>query len=244
MVSRLSAIDRRFLRATIALAAQGAGAVHPDPRVGAVVIRAGSSDIVVGRGHHRLYGGVHAEPDALAEAGALAAGGTLYCSLEPCSFEAADKHQPPCARAVIAAGVARVVIGRIDRHPQVNGDGVRQLRAAGIEVDVAPDPMPFWIADPVPPTVSSLGRPFIHAVTPDSPITSDSTAIDHDEAATPETVHLVHPSVRSVLLRCEEPATVSLPAAWQIDFLDGRPTPAWRRAMRTSTNAPSPGVRQ
>jgi diaminohydroxyphosphoribosylaminopyrimidine deaminase/5-amino-6-(5-phosphoribosylamino)uracil reductase len=236
-VTPLSATDRRLLRETISLAALGARDVHPNPRVGAIVIAHGSSDAIVGRGHHRRYGGEHAEPQALDEAGDLARGGTLYCSLEPCSFEAADKHQPPCTQAVIAARVARVVIGRIDRHPRVDGDGVRQLRAAGIDVDIAPDPMPFWLADPVPPTVTSLGRPLIHAVTSASLIATDRSAIVHDEAATPETVHLVDPSARSVLLRCEKHESVSLPGAWQVDFLDGRPTSAWCRAMRTSTNA-------
>ena len=98
--------------------------------VGAVVVRDGE---VVGEGYHRRVGGPHGEAEALAEAGERARGATLYVTLEPC-----DHHgrTPPCSKAVIAAGVQRVVACHRDPDPRVSGQGLGRLRAAGIQVDV------------------------------------------------------------------------------------------------------------
>lgn len=102
---------------------------HPNPRVGAVI--ANASGDVVGEGWHRGPGTDHAEIVALDGAGDLAAGSTVYVSLEPCSFHG---RTPPCADALVAAQVATVVVGAIDPDSNVAGEGVRRLESAGIQV--------------------------------------------------------------------------------------------------------------
>jgi diaminohydroxyphosphoribosylaminopyrimidine deaminase/5-amino-6-(5-phosphoribosylamino)uracil reductase len=116
------------------LAERGRGTTRPNPIVGAVLVRDGD---VVGEGWHLERGRPHAEAGALAEAGDAARGATLYVTLEPCSHHGLT---PPCADAVIAAGVARVLVGQIDPNPEVSGTGVERLRAAGVEVEVLDDP--------------------------------------------------------------------------------------------------------
>jgi diaminohydroxyphosphoribosylaminopyrimidine deaminase/5-amino-6-(5-phosphoribosylamino)uracil reductase len=123
-----SAADQRWMRRAIALARRGLGRTSPNPPVGAVVVKGGR---VVGAGWHRRAGGPHAEVFALRAAGAKARGATLYLTLEPCTHAG---RTPPCAPAVIASGVVRVVVGATDPNPRVRGRGVRQLRAAGIAV--------------------------------------------------------------------------------------------------------------
>ncbi len=118
-----------FLRRALRLAARGRYRVSPNPMVGAVLARGGE---IVGSGWHRQVGGPHAEAEALGEAGERARGATLYVTLEPCSHYG---RTPPCAEAVIAAGVARVVACHRDPNPLVSGQGFARLRAAGIEVE-------------------------------------------------------------------------------------------------------------
>jgi diaminohydroxyphosphoribosylaminopyrimidine deaminase/5-amino-6-(5-phosphoribosylamino)uracil reductase len=122
------AADARFMRRALELARRGLGRTHPNPPVGAVVVRAGR---IVGEGWHRRAGTAHAEVIALAAAGERARGATLYCTLEPCSFVG---RTPACAPRVVASRVSRVVLGTIDPHPRVRGRGVRELRRAGIAV--------------------------------------------------------------------------------------------------------------
>ena len=127
--------DDTFLRRAIVLAKLGRGRVEPNPMVGCVIVRDGR---IVGEGFHEAFGGPHAEPNALnamIEHGESSVGATAYVTLEPCCH--ANKNTPPCAPRLIAAGVARVVIGCLDPNPQVNGHGVAMLRAAGIGVDVS-----------------------------------------------------------------------------------------------------------
>ncbi|MFW5643119.1 MAG: bifunctional diaminohydroxyphosphoribosylaminopyrimidine deaminase/5-amino-6-(5-phosphoribosylamino)uracil reductase RibD [Alkalispirochaeta sp.] len=150
------------LEGTLTLAAGGRGTVSPNPMVGACVVR---DDRVVGRGYHGRYGGPHAETVALDEAGEAARGGTLYCNLEPCSFTAPDKHQPPCTRRIIEAGVRRVVIGQLDPNPRVSGRGVEELRRHGIEVEIARDATEFWRFNDAFNTWMALRRPFVHLKT-------------------------------------------------------------------------------
>ena len=118
----------RFMRAALEEAGHGLGRTHPNPCVGAVVVREGR---VVGRGHHAQAGAPHAEVVALQEAGALALGADLYTTLEPCDHWG---RTPPCSRAILEAGVARVVSASTDPNPLVNGKGLARLRAEGVLV--------------------------------------------------------------------------------------------------------------
>lgn len=120
-------IDIGYMHAALRLAEQGWGRVQPNPLVGAVVV---VDRKVVGEGHHREFGGAHAEVAALAAAGERARGATLYVTLEPCSHQG---KTPPCTDAIIQAGIARVVYGASDPNPLARG-GEAVLRAAGIEV--------------------------------------------------------------------------------------------------------------
>jgi diaminohydroxyphosphoribosylaminopyrimidine deaminase / 5-amino-6-(5-phosphoribosylamino)uracil reductase len=121
--------DARFMAAAVNLARRGLGRVAPNPAVGALVVKAGC---IVGRGFTGDCGRPHAEVLALEQAGAAAMGATLYATLEPCSHHG---RTPPCADAVIAAGIARVVSSIEDPDPRVGGSGYRRLREAGIEVE-------------------------------------------------------------------------------------------------------------
>lgn len=121
-------MDETNIRRALELAERGRGLTSPNPVVGAVVVADGA---VVGEGWHAGVGEAHAEPMALAAAGDLARGATLYCSLEPCDHFG---RTPPCTQAIIEAGISRVVIGMGDPNPAVDGRGVGHLREAGIEV--------------------------------------------------------------------------------------------------------------
>jgi diaminohydroxyphosphoribosylaminopyrimidine deaminase/5-amino-6-(5-phosphoribosylamino)uracil reductase len=116
------------MRHALALAARGLGRVWPNPAVGCVLVRDGR---VVGRGWTQPGGRPHAETEALARAGAAARGTTAYVTLEPCAHHG---QTPPCAGALVAAGVARVVSALADPDPRVSGRGHAALRAAGVEV--------------------------------------------------------------------------------------------------------------
>ncbi len=120
--------DEFYMRRALALAARGLGWTNPNPMVGAVVVREGE---VLAEGWHVRCGQLHAERHALSRATADVRGATMYVTLEPCCHHG---KQPPCTEAVIAAGIARVVVGAGDPNPLVAGGGVAQLRAAGIEV--------------------------------------------------------------------------------------------------------------
>jgi diaminohydroxyphosphoribosylaminopyrimidine deaminase/5-amino-6-(5-phosphoribosylamino)uracil reductase len=126
----IDAADRRHLARCSELAERGRRTAAPNPVVGAVVVRDGA---VLGEGWHERPGGDHAEVVALRAAGD-ARGATVYVSLEPCSHHG---RTPPCADALVAAGVARVAAAMIDPTPRVNGAGIARLRAAGIAVDLA-----------------------------------------------------------------------------------------------------------
>lgn len=129
-----SARDARFMALALALGRRGLGRTWPNPAVGAVVVRDdGDGPVIVGRGWTEAGGRPHAETEALARAGAGAHGATLYVTLEPCSHFG---KTPPCADAVVAAGIARVVSAMEDPNPDVAGRGHARLRAAGIAVEV------------------------------------------------------------------------------------------------------------
>lgn len=119
-----------FLERALELAERGRRTTHPNPVVGAVLVRDGQ---VVGEGWHERKGDAHAEVNAIRAAGERARGSTLYVTLEPCAHAGST---PPCAQAVIDAGIAKVVVGVRDPNPEAAG-GLEQLRAAGLETQVA-----------------------------------------------------------------------------------------------------------
>jgi diaminohydroxyphosphoribosylaminopyrimidine deaminase/5-amino-6-(5-phosphoribosylamino)uracil reductase len=114
----------------LALARRAEGSTHPNPMVGAVLVKAGK---MVGEGWHRHPGEDHAEVAAIGNAGGLAAGSTLYVNLEPCHHTG---RTGPCTTAIIEAGITRVVVGCRDKNPKVDGRGIDALRKAGLEVTV------------------------------------------------------------------------------------------------------------
>jgi diaminohydroxyphosphoribosylaminopyrimidine deaminase/5-amino-6-(5-phosphoribosylamino)uracil reductase len=122
--------DLAHMRAALALARRGLGTTWPNPSVGCVIVRDGR---VVGRGTTAPGGRPHAEPVALAMAGELAKGATVYVTLEPCCHWG---RSPPCTEALLAAGISRIVVAATDPDPRVNGQGLTKLRDAGIEVEI------------------------------------------------------------------------------------------------------------
>jgi diaminohydroxyphosphoribosylaminopyrimidine deaminase / 5-amino-6-(5-phosphoribosylamino)uracil reductase len=123
--------DDQWMALAITMGRRGLGRTAPNPAVGAVLVQP-ATGTVVGRGWTQPGGRPHAETEALARAGAAARGATLYVTLEPCSHHG---RTPPCADAVIAAGVARVVVGGVDSDLRVAGRGIERLRAAGVVMD-------------------------------------------------------------------------------------------------------------
>ena len=154
-----------FMREALDLARQGRGLASPNPMVGAVVTREGE---VVGRGFHTYAGLHHAEVIALAGAGEKARGSTLYLNLEPCAHQG---RTPPCAEAIIAAGVSTVVAPLADPNPLVGGEGFRRLRDAGVEV---------ILADGFAPEAAKLNEPFLHFMRTGRPLVTLKTAITLD----------------------------------------------------------------
>ena len=122
--------DKGWMKWAIRLAEKGRGRTSPNPMVGAVVVKDGK---VLGEGYHRRAGEPHAEMIALRKAGEEAKGATLYLNLEPCTHYG---KTPPCAPAVIEAGLRRVVVGMEDPNPLVKGRGIEALRRAGLEVEL------------------------------------------------------------------------------------------------------------
>ena len=142
------------MRRALALAERARGKTKPNPWVGAVLVRDGE---IVGEGWTEPAGSRHAEIVALAEAGERARGATLYVTLEPCSHHG---RTPPCADAVIAAGVGRVVVGAADPNPLVGGAGLERLRAAGVDVEVV-DSFEARAQNEAYRTWVAKGRPFV-----------------------------------------------------------------------------------
>jgi len=144
-----------WMRRALQLAELGRGRTSPNPLVGAVVLDAGGQ--LVGEGYHARAGEPHAEVGALAQAGERARGGTLVVTLEPCCHHG---RTPPCSQAVIAAGIARVVVAMADPNPQVGGGGLVELRAAGIEV----------LTGVAEEDARTLNRAFCHRITSGRPL--------------------------------------------------------------------------
>lgn len=124
--------DAAFMKAALALARDGLGRVWPNPSVGCLVVK---DERIVGRGATQPGGRPHAEVVALDEAGEAARGATAYVSLEPCAHYG---KTPPCADALVRAGIARCVVALLDPDPRVDGKGLKRLEEAGIEVELGP----------------------------------------------------------------------------------------------------------
>lgn len=153
-----SSLDRHWAARAIELARSAEYATSPNPMVGAVVLDA--SGRLVGEGFHRKAGEPHAEQEALAAAGAHARGGTMYVNLEPCVHM---HRMPPCAEAVILAGLSRVVISMLDPDERVRGAGVQKLESAGIEVSVGAHEERAERLNEFYAKHRTTGRPFVSA---------------------------------------------------------------------------------
>jgi diaminohydroxyphosphoribosylaminopyrimidine deaminase/5-amino-6-(5-phosphoribosylamino)uracil reductase len=163
--------DGAFMRRALSLAERGWGQTAPNPMVGAVVVRDGGA--VVGEGWHTRYGAAHAEVEALRAAGDDARDATMYVTLEPCNHFG---QTPPCAEAIIAAGVRRVVIATRDPHEVAKG-GAEQLRANGIEVAIGVEE----------DAARELDAPFFHALQSDRAFVQLKVALSLDGALTDHT---------------------------------------------------------
>jgi diaminohydroxyphosphoribosylaminopyrimidine deaminase / 5-amino-6-(5-phosphoribosylamino)uracil reductase len=129
-------VEARFLERALELAERGRGTTHPNPIVGAVVVADGE---IVGEGWHERKGGPHAEVVALRAAGERSRAATVYVTLEPCAHRGTT---PPCVDALLEAGVARVVAGQLDPHPE-HGGGLERLRESAVEVELADGALGF-----------------------------------------------------------------------------------------------------
>ncbi|MDE3195503.1 MAG: bifunctional diaminohydroxyphosphoribosylaminopyrimidine deaminase/5-amino-6-(5-phosphoribosylamino)uracil reductase RibD [Acidobacteriota bacterium] len=154
-----------FMREALDLARQGAGQTSPNPTVGCIVVKDGA---IAGRGFHTWHGVRHAEIVALDEAGDAARGATVYVTLEPCSHTG---RTGPCAEALIAARVAKVVAASADPNPQVSGSGFGKLRDAGVEVE---------IADEYAAEAAKLNEPFFHFMRTARPLVTLKCAVTLD----------------------------------------------------------------
>jgi diaminohydroxyphosphoribosylaminopyrimidine deaminase/5-amino-6-(5-phosphoribosylamino)uracil reductase len=154
-----------WMQEALDLAWKGRGQTSPNPMVGAVIVNGGE---VVGRGFHIYSNLKHAEVLALEQAGERAGGATLYINLEPCSHQG---RTPPCADALIAAGIARVVASLQDPNPLVAGDGFRKLRAAGVEVEIHEESSA---------AARKLNEGFIHYMRTRRPLVTLKTALTLD----------------------------------------------------------------
>lgn len=153
-----------WMREALAEACRAIGRTHPNPAVGAVVVRDGE---IVGRGHTAPAGGPHAEVRAIADAGSRARGADLFTTLEPCDHYG---RTPPCTEAILAAGIARVFAGSADPNPLVDGRGVQRLRGLG---------MPVWTGV-LAAEADALNRPFFKAMRSGLPWVTLKAAVSLD----------------------------------------------------------------
>jgi diaminohydroxyphosphoribosylaminopyrimidine deaminase/5-amino-6-(5-phosphoribosylamino)uracil reductase len=162
--------DIDYMNRALDLAERGRGTTSPNPMVGAVVVRADGT--IVGQGYHEQAGGPHAEVRALDEAGTLARGATLYCTLEPCCHVG---RTGPCVERVTAAGISRVIAATVDADPRVSGRGFEFLRQKGIDVSVGPGRERALRLNRAYFTFKTKGRPFV--------IMKAATSLDNKVAA-------------------------------------------------------------
>ena len=148
--------DIAFMRRALALAERARGRTSPNPLVGAVVVRDGA---ILGEGHHARAGTDHAEVAALGACGGSPGGATLYVTLEPCRHTG---RTPPCTEAILRAGIRRVVVATADPNPLVDGGGIVELRAHGIEVTTGVLEGEARRQNEAFFTFIRTGRPFVH----------------------------------------------------------------------------------
>jgi pyrimidine deaminase RibD-like protein len=163
----MSEIDQDLMTRCLELASRGAGEVSPSAMVGALIVSEGR---IVGEGFYLYDLKKHAEIHALEMAGDAARGATLYCTLEPCSHFG---RTPPCADAVLEAGVSRAVVAVLDPNPQVSGQGVDRLRKSGIEVKVGLCAEESKRLNEIYFKFQTTGSPFVHAVLVESATAPD-----------------------------------------------------------------------
>ena len=215
-------MESSYLERALELAEHGRGTTHPNPVVGAVVV---DGDEVVGEGWHERKGGPHAEVAALEAAGQRARGATVYVTLEPCAHHGTT---PPCADALLDAGVARVVVGQLDPHPEHAG-GLERLRARGVDVSVADGELAFRCRQQIEEwrTFVSAGRPFVTykvAVTLDGRVRVPGTRWVTGDASR----RLVH-----VLRAQSDAVAVGMGTVrWDNPRLDARDVPVIRQPRR------------
>jgi diaminohydroxyphosphoribosylaminopyrimidine deaminase/5-amino-6-(5-phosphoribosylamino)uracil reductase len=215
-------VNARFLEQALALAEKGRGTTYPNPIVGAILVH---GEEMVGEGWHERKGEPHAEVVALEAAGERARGATMYVTLEPCAHHGAT---PPCADALVAAGVGRVVVGQRDPHPK-HGGGLERLEEAGVAVEVADGELGFRCRQQIEEwrTFVTLGRPFVTykvAVTLDGRVTvPDARWVSGEESR-----RLVH------VLRAQSDAVgVGMGTVrWDDPRLDARDVPVLRQPRR------------
>ena len=219
---RIEVVDDALFERVLELAERGRGTTHPNPVVGAAVVAAGA---VVGEGWHELKGGAHAEVNALADAGDKARGATMYVTLEPCAHQG---DTPPCADALIEAGVARVVAGQLDPHPDHTG-GLARLEQAGIQVELATGEIAFRCRQQIEEwrTWVTAKRPFVTykvAVSLDGRIAMpDSRWVSGEDSR-----RLVH-----VLRAASDAVAVGMGTVrWENPRLDARGVPVVRQPRR------------
>ncbi len=168
----MSVLDQKWMQLALAEAEKGVGKTHPNPRVGAVIVR---DDVVLAKGYHHVYGGDHAELDALKCVAGDVVGATMYVTLEPC---AATGKTPACTTALIESGIRRVVFASSDPHPVMAGGG-QILRQAGLEV-----------VEGVEQTrADRLNRPFFHYLQTGQPWLIAKAAISLDGKLATRTHH-------------------------------------------------------
>lgn len=154
--------DHHYMQRALRLAGGGRGRTSPNPLTGCVVVKDGR---VIGEGFHERHGARHAEAAALDACRATnqdPRGAHLYCNLEPCAAAYPGKLTPPCAAAIIRAGIGRVTVATLDPDPHVSGGGVRLLREAGIAVTVGVDAEAALLLNVPFFTAARYGRPYVH----------------------------------------------------------------------------------
>lgn len=194
--------DTLYMARALQLAEQGLYSTHPNPRVGCVLVRDGH---IVGEGWHQQAGTAHAEVHALTAAGEAARGATAYVSLEPCSHHG---RTPPCAQALVDAGVARVMVALQDPNPQVAGRGLGLLRNAGIEVEL--------LGGALQQQAQELNRGFVRRMTHGMPWVTAKLAMSLDgrtAMASGESQWITGPAARADVQRLRARSSVVLSGA-------------------------------